>query len=60
MEKYKFTISITGSQKEATEKVNAVAVLTSHLSADTFTALAKLVKNDPAKVEIAKQYLGIK
>ena len=60
MEKYKFNISITGSQKEATEKVNAVAVLASYLSADTLTALAKLVKEDPNKVELAKQYLGIK
>lgn len=59
MEKNKFTISISGSKKEATEKVNALAVLASRLSAETLTAFAKLVKSDPAKVEFAKHYLGI-
>jgi hypothetical protein len=59
MEKHKFTISISGGQEEATKKINAVAVLASHLSAETLVALAKLVKEDPNKVELAKQYLGI-
>ena len=59
MEKHKFSISISGSKKEATEKINGLAVLASKLSADTITALAKLVKTDPAKVEAAKHYLGV-
>jgi len=59
MEKHKFTISISGSKKEATEKVNGLAVLAAHLSADTIKALAKVAKSDPVKVELAKHYLGV-
>ena len=59
MEKHKFKISISGSQKEASQKVNGLAILAAHLSADTITALAKVVQQDPSKVELAKQYLGI-
>jgi hypothetical protein len=59
MENHKFSISISGSKKEATEKINGLAILASKLSADTITALAKLVKSDPAKVEAAKHYLGV-
>jgi hypothetical protein len=59
MDKHKFSISISGSKKEATEKINGLAILASKLSADTITALAKLVKSDPAKVEAAKHYLGV-
>ena len=59
MEKHKFTISISGTKKEATEKVNAVAVLAAHLSTDTLVALAKVVQSDPGKVELAKRYLGV-
>ncbi|CAG5082752.1 hypothetical protein SAMN05216474_2156 [Lishizhenia tianjinensis] len=59
MEKHKFTISISGSKKEATEKVNGLAVLAAYLSTDTIKALAKVVKEDPAKVEFAKHYLGV-
>jgi hypothetical protein len=59
MEKHKFTISISGSKKEAAEKINGLAVLAAHLSAETIQALAQVVKSDPAKVEFAKHYLGI-
>jgi hypothetical protein len=59
MEKHKFTLSLTGNEEEATKKVQALAVLASHLSEETLSALAKLVKEDPAKVEFAKHYLGI-
>lgn len=59
MDKHKFSISISGSKEKATEKIKGLAVLASHLSAETITALAKLVKEDPAKVEFAKDYLGI-
>ncbi|MBL4862832.1 MAG: hypothetical protein JKY09_07445 [Crocinitomicaceae bacterium] len=59
MEKHKFTISISGSKKEATEKINALAVLAAHLSASTIKGFAKIVKTDPAKIEFAKHYLGI-
>lgn len=59
MEKFKFTITISGSKKEATEKINGLAVLAAHLSTDTIKALAHLVKNDPQKVEMAKSFLGV-
>jgi hypothetical protein len=59
MDKHKFSISISGSKKDATEKINGLAILASKLSAETITALAKLVKSDPAKVEAAKHYLGV-
>lgn len=59
MEKHKFTISISGSKQEATQKVNGLAVLAAHLSTDTIKALAHLVKTDPAKVEMAKRFLGV-
>jgi hypothetical protein len=60
MKKHKFSISISGTQTEATQKVNALAVLAGHLSAETLTALAKVVKEEPSKIALAKQYLGIK
>ena len=59
MEKHKFTISISGSKKEATEKINALAVLAANLSASTIKGFAEVVKSDPAKIEFAKHYLGI-
>ena len=59
MEKHKFTISITGSKKEATEKINALAILASKLSSKTLKGYAKVVKEDPSKKKKKKNYLGI-
>ncbi len=59
MEKHKFTISIIGDKSTATKKANAVAILASYLDAKTLTKLADVVKNDPAKVKLAKGFLGI-
>ncbi len=59
MNKYKFSITISGSKQEASDKVNALAVLAAHLSTDTLKALAHVVKTDPAKVKLAKQFLGV-
>lgn len=59
MEKHKFTLSLSGSKEDATQKVNALAVLASKLSTETLLALAKVVKEDPGKVEMAKQFLGV-
>lgn len=59
MEKHKFNISIKGNKTEATDKINALAVLASKLSSDTLKGLAKVVKEDPAKVALAKRYLGL-
>lgn len=60
MSKHKFTISISGTEKEATEKALGLAVLAGHLDAKTITALARVVQTDPAKVALAKGFLGIK
>ena len=59
MEKHSFKISISGTQKEATEKAQALGTLAAYLSADTLKALAHVVKNDPDKVAMAKQFLGV-
>ncbi len=60
MNKHKFTLTIEGSESEATEKANGLAIIASHLSAKTISALAKVIQNDPAKVELAKRFLGVK
>lgn len=59
MDKHKFTVTISGTQKEATEKAQGIAVLASLLDAKTITALAHVVKTDPQKVALAKGFLGI-
>lgn len=59
MEKHKFTIAISGDKKSATAKANALATMGSYLDVKTLKALANVVKNDPAKVALAKQFLGI-
>lgn len=60
MDKHVFKITISGTQKEASETAKGLATLASHLSAETIQALAHLVKTDPAKVALAKQFLGVK
>jgi len=59
MDKHKFTITISGTEKEASEKAEGLAILGSHLSAKTILALAQVVKNDPKKVALAKRFLGV-
>ncbi len=59
MSKYKFTITISGTEQEATEKARGIAVIASHLDAKTITALAKVIQTDPSKVALAKGFLGI-
>lgn len=60
MDKHVFKITISGTQKEASEKAHGLATLASHLTAETIQALAHLVKTDPQKVALAKQFLGVK
>lgn len=59
MDKHSFKITISGTEKEASEKAKAVADLAAHLSAETLKALAHLVKTDPGKVAMAKRFLGV-
>lgn len=54
-----FKLKINGSEKEATTKAKALAVLGKHLDSKTLTALANVVKTDPQKVALAKGFLGI-
>lgn len=60
MEKYTFKITISGSKENATTKAQALAILAAYLNTDTLSALADVAKNDPQKVELAKQFLGVK
>lgn len=59
MENHKFSISISGDKLTATNKAKAIVVLASYLDVKTLVALAEVVKNDPAKVNLAKQFLGV-
>ncbi len=59
MEKHSFKLSIGGSKSEATTKAKALGTLASYLDAKTLAALAKVVKTDPNKVAMAKQFLGV-
>lgn len=58
MSKQTFRITINGSKQEASQKANALAALAA-LDAKTLVALAHVVKNDPQKVALAKQFLGV-
>lgn len=60
MEKFKTVITIQApSAKEAEAKKPALEKLSGQLTAKEISALADLLKNDPMKKELAKQYLGI-
>lgn len=47
------------TESEATEKMKALTVLASKLSANELSGLAHVVKNDPIKTAIAKKYMGL-
>jgi len=59
MEKHSFKISISGDKKAATAKAKSLGVLAAYLDAETLVALADVVKNDPDKVALAKEFLGV-
>ncbi|MBL4862072.1 MAG: hypothetical protein JKY09_03525 [Crocinitomicaceae bacterium] len=59
MDKHSFKITISGTVKEATQKAQALGTLAGYLDVDTLKALAHLVKTDPQKVAMAKQFLGV-
>ena len=52
-------ITINGDSKAAEKKAKALATLANKLDQKTLTALAKVVKTDPQKVELAKTFLGL-
>lgn len=47
------------TEKEADEKMMALSTLASKLSSKELSKLAHVVKNDPTKTALAKQYLGL-
>jgi hypothetical protein len=46
-------------EKEANEKIAALAILASRLNATELTKLAHIIKTDPVKTALAKKYLGV-
>jgi hypothetical protein len=60
MKKYTYEISVSAqSEPEAETKIKALSILGSALSAKELEKLAHVVKNDPVKTAMAKQYLGV-
>ena len=60
MKDYNYSIRISALlEKEANEKIAALATLASHLNAQELTKLAHIVKTDPVKTALAKKYLGV-
>lgn len=59
MEKHTIKLTISGKEKEAKEKAKAIAVLCDKLDSKTLVALAQVAQTDPAKVALAKRFLGI-
>jgi len=60
MKDYNYNIRIPALlEKEANEKIAALAILASRLSATELTKLAHIVKTDPVKTALAKKYLGV-
>lgn len=58
--KHNFEISIEAiDAKEAEMKLKAAATLMAKLKTNELSKLADVVKNDPAKTALAKQYLGL-
>lgn len=60
MKKYRYDLSIeAGSETEADAKMTALTTLASKLSQKELTKLAQVIKHDPVKTALAKQYLGV-
>jgi hypothetical protein len=60
MKYYNYNIRIPALlEKEANEKIAALAILASHLNAIELTKLAHIIKTDPVKTALAKKYLGV-
>jgi hypothetical protein len=60
MKEHNYNIRIQAAQeKEADEKIAALAILASQLTAKELTKLAHIVKTDPVKTALAKKYLGV-
>lgn len=60
MKSYTYKISLEEkTEADADAKVEALTVLAKKLSTKELTKLAHVVKTDPVKTALAKQYLGV-
>ena len=60
MKSYTYKISLEEkTETDADAKVEALTVLAKKLSTKELTKLAHVIKTDPAKTALAKQYLGV-
>ena len=60
MSKYSFEIFIeAASEEEANEKMKGAVILMQKLQGKEIKKLADVVKNDPVKTALAKNYLGL-
>ena len=60
MKEYAYTINITAKKEEdAQDKMKALIILASKLSAMELSKLAHVIKHDPVKTALAKKYLGV-
>jgi hypothetical protein len=60
MKQYNYDLTLqAGNENEADTKMAALTILASKLTAQELAKLAHIVKNDPVKTAMAKQYLGV-
>ena len=60
MKKFNYEITIeAANEAEADSKMASLTVLASKLKTNELAKLASVIKNDPAKTALAKQYLGL-
>lgn len=57
---HEFKIKIEAKkEEEANEKMKALVILASRLTAKELTKLADVVKNNPVQLALAKKYMGL-
>ncbi len=60
MKSYTYKITLEEkTESDADAKVGAMTTLAKKLTVKELTKLAHIVKNDPVKTALAKQYLGV-
>lgn len=60
MKEHTYTINISAKQEsEAAEKMKALVILASKLTAVELSRLAHIVKHDPVKTALAKKFMGV-
>ena len=60
MDKHNYRLGVEAkTEAEAMEKVKALSILASKLTAKELAKLAHTVQHDPVKTAMAKKYLGV-